>query len=264
MSYDEYYKKLKEKTEIREEQIKNHYKQLMIDVQKRTSTGKKALTLSQDGRITQLNSECSEKLKENRLILQNTVELLQKSYEDYMSTCVPPPQFLPVLINISIPTKKINFPNIHIKPTDTGNEIKQLIVQKMEKKGDPVIGFDKANIFVLFNETEGTKIPIADDTLPIVGHYHPDPGSILVLQGNLRCKSDAPKQCFKQIYVKGGNQAVDYFTCKTCNNTNWICKSCADTCHKNHDVVPYLLGHVPSWACCYCVKIGKCSLFKNK
>jgi len=126
-----------------------------------------------------------------------------------------------------------------------------------------VVGFDKANIFLLINETEGSKIPITNDTLPIVGHYHPDPGSTLVLQGNLRCKSDAPKQCFKQIYVKGANQAVDYFTCRTCN-TNWLCKSCADACHKNHDVVNYLTAHVPTWACCYCIKNGKCTLFKKE
>jgi len=180
-----------------------------------------------------------------------------------MCKCVPPPQFLPVLINISIPSKNINFPNIHINPTDTGNEIKQTIVQRMEKKGDPVIGFDKANIFLLVNETEGTKIPIMDNTVPIVGQYHPDPGSTLVLQGNLRCKSDAPKQCFKQIYVKGANQAVDYFTCNNCHS-NWICPSCADTCHKNHDIVPYLSAHVPTWACCYCVKKGSCTLYKKE
>jgi len=135
LSYEEYYQKLKSKTEVREEQIKIHYKQLMLDIQKQTSnTGRKALTLSQDPRITQLKSECDEKINENRAILLTTVELLQKSYEDYMRTCVPPPQFLPVLITISIPSKNINFPNIHINPTETGNDIKQMIVQKMEKK----------------------------------------------------------------------------------------------------------------------------------
>jgi len=180
-----------------------------------------------------------------------------------MKTCVPPPQFLPVLVNISIPSKNIKIPNIHVQPTDTGNEIKMIITQRMEKKGDPIIGFDKANIFVLVNETDGTKIPIPDDNIPIVGHYHPDPGSTLVLQGTLKCKSDAPKQCFKQIFVKGANMSVDYFNCKTCNS-NWICKSCADTCHKGHVIVDYLTAHVPTWACCYCVKVGKCTLFKKE
>jgi len=126
-----------------------------------------------------------------------------------------------------------------------------------------VVGFDKANIFLLINDTDGTKIPITDDNVPIVGQYHPDPGSTLELQGHLRCKSDAPKQCFKQVYVKGSDLAVDYFTCRTCNS-NWICKSCAEACHKNHDVVNYLLGHKPQWACCYCIKKCKCILFKKE
>jgi len=131
LAYEEYYQKLKGKTDSREEQIKNHYKQLMLQ---KPSSGKKSLTLSQDSRITALNSECSEKIKQNREILQNTVELLQKSYEDYMRACVPPPQFLPVLLNITVPSKNVTIPNVHIIPTLTGHEIKQMIVQRMEKK----------------------------------------------------------------------------------------------------------------------------------
>jgi len=219
--------------------------------------------MSQDPQITQWKAECEGKISEIREILQKTAEFLQSSYENYLKGAIPPPEFLPVLVNVSIPSKNEIIRNIHISPTDTAWEIKQLIVLRMEKKGDPIVGFEKSNILLLVNDTDGTKIPITDDTTPIVGHYHPDPGSTLVLQGHLKCKSDAPKQCFKQSFIKGANMAVDYYTCNTCN-TNWICKSCADTCHKGHVIVDYLTQHVPSWACCYCVKIGKCSLYKKE
>jgi len=55
---------------------------------------------------------------------------------------------------------------------------------------------------------------------------------------------------------------VDYYNCKDCGY-NWICKSCAETCHRGHQVSTYILGHVPSWACCYCAKKGKCKLFSE-
>lgn len=41
-----------------------------------------------------------------------------------------------------------------------------------------------------------------------------------------------------------------------------ICKSCAEVCHKGHNVVEYLHAHKPTWGCCYCVKKGTCILHK--
>ena len=41
-----------------------------------------------------------------------------------------------------------------------------------------------------------------------------------------------------------------------------ICPACADHCHrrKGHNVRPYLLQHIPTWACCYCLKTKQCKL----
>jgi len=105
-------------------------------------------------------------------------------------------------------------------------------------------------------------IPISDESIPIL-QYKPDPGATLELKGNLKCKSDAPKVCFKQTYIKDANMVMDYFRCKECEQ-NWICKTCAETCHKGHNLVDFALKHIPSWSCCYCSKKGKCQLLNKE
>ena len=45
---------------------------------------------------------------------------------------------------------------------------------------------------------------------------------------------------------------------------NWLCSSCASTCHAGHTVVPFLTQHKPSFACCYCKKTKCCQLKKQK
>jgi len=182
-----------------------------------------------------------------------------------MKTFVPSPQFLPVTLNIHIPSKSVKLQNITISNTDTAADVKNIIRQKMEKLGDPVIEFEKANVFMLVNgppELAGTENKMIDEDVPVVS-YHPEPGSSLILQGHLRCKSEAPKQCFKSIYEKDSNTAMDYFSCKDCK-LNWLCKSCTEVCHKGHKVIDYIQNHKPTWACCYCVKSGQCTLFKRK
>ena len=44
---------------------------------------------------------------------------------------------------------------------------------------------------------------------------------------------------------------------------NWLCSSCAFTCHAGHTVVPFLTQHKPSFACCYCKKTKCCQLKKK-
>lgn len=61
-------------------------------------------------------------------------------------------------------------------------------------------------------------------------------------------------------------ERVDYFTCGECK-LNWLCASCARHCHGGcRDVKPFMLNHLPTWACCYCSKkrspLG-CKLEKN-
>lgn len=71
------------------------------------------------------------------------------------------------------------------------------------------------------------------------------------------------QSCFATTFVKGEGQVQDYFTCKNCR-INWVCEACAATCHKDHDVRPYIAGHKPSYGCCYCKKKKKCVLVSRK
>jgi len=196
-----------------------------------------------------------------------SIELLLNSYDQHMANAAPAPQFLPVTVTITVPSKNLKVPNVHIAPTDTVNEVKGLLRTLMEKRGDPILDFDKDGLFVLVNGQDNIsrdeQVILKDENIPIL-QYQPEPGASLIFEGNIRCKSDAPKQCFKTIFQKDSNVTMDYYTCKDCK-FNWICKACADTCHKGHNIVDYIQNHKPTWACCYCVKNGKCALFqKNK
>ena len=90
-------------------------------------------------------------------------------------------------------------------------------------------------------------------------------GWALVVDGPVLLKSEEVKPCFAVEFAqhhkgedgKGdGNaqQRVDYFRCGECN-LNWLCAACATHCHSQcRDVKPFMLNHLPTWACCYCSK----------
>lgn len=83
-------------------------------------------------------------------------------------------------------------------------------------------------------------------------------GWALVVDGPVLLASEEIKPCFRHEYVKGneGEEGgrVDYFTCGECK-LNWLCAACAAHCHRDcRGVKPFMLNHVPAWACCYCSK----------
>lgn len=90
-------------------------------------------------------------------------------------------------------------------------------------------------------------------------------GWALVVDGTVLLASEEVKPCFavefarRQEGVKGkgegaAQQRVDYFRCGECN-LNWLCAACATHCHSRcRDVKPFILDHLPTWACCYCSK----------
>lgn len=79
------------------------------------------------------------------------------------------------------------------------------------------------------------------------------------------CGCGRRQVCFTLDYDKEAEATVDYFTCDTCR-INWVCEQCATSCHtdKGHTVRPYLKNHVPTFACCYCVKRRKCTIPNSK
>jgi len=73
----------------------------------------------------------------------------------------------------------------------------------------------------------------------------------------------APGRCFATEPFDPKNEVrIDYFKCQQCK-LNWLCKSCAEHCHVGHAIQPFMSGHKPSYAACYCKK-KRCVLMEQQ
>jgi len=249
-SYHDYIRKLEDNTTARKLQIKEKYSVLI-----------KAQTKKEQRR--RLKAEREEKYTELSIIHKQTTEIIEKTIEKYMKEFTVPPLIFPVIVHISIPLKNEMVKYVELQPHDTIVTLRQEVLRHMESKGDSVLNFEKANIFALVQGDGDPGIPISDEHIAIVETFHPEPGAIFVLQGQLKCARDAPKKCYKNVHATLEKiSPVDYFTCKTCT-LNWLCSACVEGCHKGHDVTTFHMNHIPNWACCYCSK-KKCNLIGNK
>ena len=90
-------------------------------------------------------------------------------------------------------------------------------------------------------------------------------GSLIEFSGNILFKSDEPLKCVTLRYKKDDPEETkfNYYSCRTCG-INWVCEWCTKGCHEGHDLLPFMMDHRPTWACCYCVKKGCCKIANNK
>jgi hypothetical protein len=257
-SYEQYYQSIKAKYDTEANNVKSEFAKKMLDHQ---SQNQKSLQFTNDEQIQIWKKECDIRIENIEKGLQESTQLLLESYNEYMKNFAPAPEYLPVSLTIQIPSKNVQFPNIMINPTDTAAQVRNKVMEKMEKKGDPIMAFDDSNVMVIVSASDKKETVIQSLNVPIV-QYRPEPGSVLVIQGKLLCKSDTPKECFKNAFIKDAGMRMDYFTCKKCK-LNWLCKSCAETCHTDHGITEYIANHLPTWGCCYCPKTGNCKLVKK-
>lgn len=106
------------------------------------------------------------------------------------------------------------------------------------------------------------------DNLAPIATYKLAQGAILWISGgDIKFKSEKAPECMTLTYEKEGDEKYNYFSCKDCA-INWICEACKEHCHEKlgHECLPHLHDHRPTFACCYCVKKGKCTIknIKNK
>jgi len=252
-NYHDYQKKLDENTTIRKQQIKEKYSALI-----------KAATAKKDSKEKKLRLklEREEKTTELTKIREKTTIIIEKTIEKYLKEFSVPPLIFPVIVHISIPHKNQHIKCIQLEPDNTVITLRQVVTMHMEKEGDPVIAFEKVNIFALVQAEGDPGIPITDDHILLIEHYNPEPGATFVLQGQLKCAKDAPKRCYKALHATLDKALpIEYFTCRTCT-LNWLCAACVEGCHKGHDVATFVT-HTPTWACCYCHK-KKCNIGGNK
>eukprot|EP01098_Paradermamoeba_levis_P011363 TRINITY_DN4857_c0_g1_i1.p1 TRINITY_DN4857_c0_g1~~TRINITY_DN4857_c0_g1_i1.p1 ORF type:complete len:456 (-),score=142.46 TRINITY_DN4857_c0_g1_i1:84-1319(-) len=265
LAYEEYYKELKRKYERNVAKVKEDYSQKMTEVVNQYQQKEKnplALSASKEEEIRRLKEECEKKVQELDSSFALSTNLLLEAYEKYLKELAPVPSYLPVTVSVSIVSKGLKFDGVQISTTDTAVELKEILKAKLQESGNPLLSpFSASNLFVLKRkfEEKAEDIVLFDENRPLV-QYKIDPGDLIYLKGEVQLLSDKPKECFAANFVAGTK--VDYFSCKTCG-INWVCRTCAETCHKGHVVTNYIMNHAPSWACCYCPKNKKCTILNK-
>ncbi|OMJ82319.1 hypothetical protein SteCoe_17034 [Stentor coeruleus] len=219
------------------------------DLKDRTERSKSKLRAQFSGEELEKNFK---ELDEN---LSKSIEMIVESFDKHMKSISLPPELLPVRIFLKAPKKNLTL-DMHIPRTHTTKDLLDIIINYYISKGDPVQSLSNGN-FVLHMALSDGDIIILDNG-PI-GKYSIIQGSTIYFDGEIVLKSDAPKECFTKNYVKGQGMKCNYYHCFTCN-TNWICEPCSQACHQGHNTSIAIPSHVPTWACCYCVKKGLCRI----
>lgn len=234
--------------------------------------------------LNQKINELEESLAKKKSTLLNDVEQCQKlvaeAFDRYLTEHIPSLDILPVKVNVVLAGKGITIPDVTLKPDDVLTVIQSAVEEGLIQRGDQVIRWqpDGGKVLLvspLSKQGEYNVVEIIEDIscggdqysgIQILSWFskpvlqcHMKPGSDLVLYKSVVCESDLPKVCYAQQHKERGPSTVDYFTCKRCN-FKWICRSCIQVCHKDHDIAPLVFNHKPTWACCYCPKKKTCHL----
>ncbi|XP_064607813.1 tripartite motif-containing protein 75-like isoform X2 [Liolophura sinensis] len=210
--------------------------------------------------------------------LESCVQLVATAYDKHLSNHIPTVDILPVKVSVFLLEKDVRLDNIQLKPTDSLSDIQEIVELSLAERNDPIVSMGDDVQWLVFGpfakgsnwemqavaqdiiehgNTNHPGVCVIQDKTMISVQYCIKPNSDLVVWGNVKCKSDLPKLCFVKLFSPGEQKSVDYFSCKQCG-FNWVCRSCMEICHQGHNVVPYIMNHQPTWACCYCPKKKTC------
>ncbi|KAL3865385.1 hypothetical protein ACJMK2_042777 [Sinanodonta woodiana] len=273
-AHEKYFHSLKKDFRQRKQMLESETAKGVADIHSQTLFEEQVMI-----KTAELESTQQMKLQELEKELSTCTKLVAAAYDKYLTDHIPNLEVLPVEVSVFLLNKNIRIEGFHVNPSDTLPVVRKFVEATMEAKRNPVIQWEtdvKVFLFGPFakgSQTETQKI-MADilssgsDTSDVqeiregvrLGlQYGIKPGSEIVVAGHVKCESDLPKKCFSEIFKKDTEQKVDYFSCQTCN-FKWICRSCMTVCHQDHKVVPYIMEHKPSWACCYCPKKKTCTI----
>eukprot|EP01102_Stenamoeba_stenopodia_P003132 TRINITY_DN13067_c0_g1_i1.p1 TRINITY_DN13067_c0_g1~~TRINITY_DN13067_c0_g1_i1.p1 ORF type:complete len:398 (-),score=71.93 TRINITY_DN13067_c0_g1_i1:48-1241(-) len=257
ISFEEYYNELKAKLERNKEQVKKAFAVKMAEATKLRKSG---------NGVTQaeLDKQLIEQLNALQKTFDNSVSLLVSAYENHMQSLAPiEPWNLPVSITLTVPTRDIIIENMTIQPSDTVKDLRELLKKKLAERGHILSEFARENVFTIRRPFDGsetsTETTLSDETKTVT-QYKIEPGSLIILKGDVAFDNDKPKGCLTKWFAKDNNPVVDYFTCVECK-LNWICSECAIHCHRGHQVKTFIKNHKTTWACCYCAS-KKCASHK--
>lgn len=219
-----------------------------------------------------------------QLEFQKCTKLLVTTYDRYLSSHLPTLSTLPVTVFFRLYGKDVTVGEMILKPHFSMADIKEMVFTRIREKQDRIAVYREENIHYLLVRPYSKGHVVVDEGLvfTLLGKEDPyssnpddlvcllptncipvleygiQPGSDVVIFGDVKLRSELPKPCFTALFEEGEDK-MDYFTCKDCS-FNWVCRSCKDHCHKDHETTPYVLGHQPTWACCYCPRKKKCLL----
>lgn len=193
------------------------------------------------------------------------VDYLVQAYDKYMKDVLPEPNMLPIKFNILVPSKGIKLENCYLRPNDSIEEARLLVEKNFLQQLNPIIKWGADCHYILLDpmrangeQTEEEKEKIGQmisfgEEMKHLAQYKIYPGTVIEIYGTIVCESDVPKPCMSLKFNKDDKKAYNYYSCETCS-INWVCEPCIQQCHKGHSYKDYLKNHIPTWACCYCVK----------
>ncbi|CAB1097407.1 unnamed protein product [Ectocarpus sp. CCAP 1310/34] len=216
------------------------------------------------------------------------MEALLRDFDAHAAAALPPPSLLPCTVTLIVASRGVRF-DTQLLPTHFPENIFGKVRAHYAASGDEVRGFGSTTRLYLqplsATRRAGTGVGAAAAggngdginraAVAAQGQVHPlsdatqtvfsqSPGGrvgagwALVVDGPVLLKSEEVKPCFAVEFAQHQQQQqehrVDYFSCGACK-LNWLCASCAAHCHGGcGDVKPFMLNHLPNWACCYCSK----------
>ncbi|CAH1795891.1 unnamed protein product [Owenia fusiformis] len=265
---------LKQDCDRRQHQIDIEMRKLKEDLYSEGLTDREL-----EQQLSDLQQSCERQKSEVQLEMTKCVQLIAEAYDKYLSEHIPDLAVLPVKVSLSLLSKGITLPDVQLQPFHSVEDIIKMFKSKMVDRGDRIVHIPEDARLISFGPFMKKGIfEMEQASREVVNHgaHNPDililppgsrpllqfalkPSSVIALYGKIQCESDLPKQCFATTFQKDAGQKVDYFSCKDCK-INWVCRPCMEVCHKEHSATPHIMGHQPTWACCYCPKKKKCRM----
>ena len=217
-------------------------------------------------RFAELKTEETKEVAAAEEQCNHTLTSLIQSYDRYMRNVVPEPKIESIKVVVRAPAKNVRIENVTLRPFDTFHDTRLLVEKHLETQHDSVLKWGADVHYVVIpaagpRKAEGPEVVGIQEEMKTIGKSQVTNGSEIQIVGSMICISDCAKPCITLQFNKDAKKAYNYFTCETCS-INWVCEPCIQQCHKGHVIKEYLKAHVPSWACCYCLK-KKC-IIPNK
>jgi hypothetical protein len=100
--------------------------------------------------VSQLSSQCTTDITSLRNDFEGSLKLLVDAYEQYLTTIDPSPRYLPLTVNVRLPSHNIYLKSILLKPTDTTEDLKSKVQERLTALDNPLHDFGSSPVFTLF------------------------------------------------------------------------------------------------------------------